>query len=86
MRIRNDYSAADALNEIHRTWRLKKPKLIISVIGALKDMHLIPYNVKLSFKDSLKSIIGNLNAWIITSGLESGIAKLVGDTFINDIN
>jgi hypothetical protein len=70
---------------MHEKWTLgppsrELPELVISIIGALKGHMTMPFTIKKLFENDLKSIIRrNKNTWLITSGTDSGVMKLVGE-------
>ena len=63
-----------AINE----WKLEKPRMIISVIGSATSLKLSP-KIREKFGRGLVRAILSSNAWVITSGVNVGIAKEVGD-------
>ncbi len=59
-------------------WNLKKPDLILSVIGGSRKFE-IPKRMKKAFKIGLIKAAEATNSWIITSGFNSGVMKMVGE-------
>ena len=59
-------------------WGAQPPKVIVSVQGGLTNFDLPP-KVKRSFRKSLQKMASVPGCWIITNGLNVGIAKHVGD-------
>ncbi|CAD5115014.1 DgyrCDS4036 [Dimorphilus gyrociliatus] len=70
---------ADLMTQLFEDdWKLKPPKLIISVIGGVRDFFM-ETNLKNFFKRDLIKAASSTEAWIITGGLGSGVTKLVGE-------
>ena len=59
-------------------WELDKPKMIISVIGSGASLKLSP-KVRENFGRGLVNAVLSTQAWVITSGIDVGISKEVGD-------
>jgi len=59
-------------------WGLDKPKMIISVMGSGKSLKLSP-KVREKFGRGLVNAVLSTDAWVITSGVDVGTAKEVGD-------
>lgn len=60
------------------TWELKKPKMIISVVGSGASLKLSPV-IREKFGRGLINAILSSNAWVLTCGTNVGIAKEVGN-------
>lgn len=59
-------------------WNLQPPKLIISVTGGL-DKFMLPHDARKAFKRGLAKAAGSTSTWIITSGTENRVMKLVDE-------
>jgi hypothetical protein len=59
-------------------WNLKKPDLILSVIGGARKFNM-PKRMKKAFKVGLIKAAEFTNSWILTSGFNSGVMKMVGE-------
>ena len=64
--------------DLQRIWSIKKPELILSVIGGEQEFSM-PYRIRKSLKNSLVKLVEFTNACIITDGVHNGVAKLVGE-------
>jgi hypothetical protein len=64
---------------------LKKPKLMICVTGSAKRLS-VSHDWKKAFKVGLIKAAKKTNAWIITSGLNFGVTRLVGDVVSEELN
>ncbi len=66
-----------------RFWNMSRPEVIISIPHGLpgsEDVHM-PSQLQLAFDRGLVSAAKSAKAWVITSGADCGVAKLVGDVF-----
>jgi transient receptor potential cation channel subfamily M protein 2 len=61
-----------------KQWKLKPPKLIISVTGGAQNF-TIPHQMKKAFKEGLIKAAITTDAWIITGGTNAGVMRLVGE-------
>ena len=59
-------------------WGVEPPKLIVSIHGGMSNFELPP-KLKLAFRKSLQKMAAIPGCWILTNGLNVGIAKHVGD-------
>jgi transient receptor potential cation channel subfamily M protein 2 len=66
-------------------WALKKPKLIISIAGSSRRLHMQP-QLKKSFKKKLIKAAMSTNAWIITNGVFTGVTRLVGEAVADEFH
>jgi hypothetical protein len=70
-------------------WNLPVPKLIISVVGSTMQL-VLPARIKKAFKRGLVKAAMATDAWIITSGINSGVSRCVGEAvgeqFHNETN
>ncbi|CAF1045650.1 unnamed protein product, partial [Didymodactylos carnosus] len=70
------------LDHMIYTLKLPTPDLVLSVIGSAKAFKM-PQRIKNEFQRRLISIALRTDAWIITSGTNSGVMKEVGDAVDN---
>lgn len=79
-------NSTDDINNIkynlRRLWKMKKPELIMSVIGSANNFAL-PSRIKTGFKKSLLNIVEFGNICIITEGISTGVSKIVGEALGN---
>ncbi|XP_039214703.1 transient receptor potential cation channel subfamily M member 7 isoform X2 [Crotalus tigris] len=61
-----------------KEWQLELPKLLISVHGGMQKFELHPRIKQLLGKGLIKAAV-TTGAWIITGGVNTGVAKHVGD-------
>lgn len=66
------------IEELQRVWSIKKPEMILSIVGGLDNFGL-SNQIKTGFKNSLVKVAQCTNACIITDGIHSGVSKLVGE-------
>lgn len=66
------------IEELQRVWSIKKPEMILSIVGGLDNFGL-SNQIKTEFKNSLVKVAQCTNACIITDGINSGVSKLVGE-------
>ncbi|ELW58804.1 Transient receptor potential cation channel subfamily M member 6 [Tupaia chinensis] len=59
-------------------WKMKLPKLVISVHGGIQDFK-IPSKLKKIFSQGLVKAAETTGAWILTAGTNTGVSKHVGD-------
>lgn len=65
---------------IDKFWNLARPEVIISIAGGGEDFDLPP-QLQLVFERGLVSAARSAKAWVLTTGMDSGVSKLVGDVF-----
>jgi hypothetical protein len=58
--------------------------LLIDVVGSNKQLNGVSQEFKAEFKLSLMRFAKTTDAWIFASGVDSGVAKLVGDAVAED--
>ncbi|KAG8440538.1 hypothetical protein GDO86_006327 [Hymenochirus boettgeri] len=61
-----------------KEWQMELPKLVISVHGGMQKFELHPRIKQLIGKGLIKAAV-TTGAWIITGGVNAGVAKHVGD-------
>uniref|UniRef100_A0A8V5HAH8 Uncharacterized protein n=1 Tax=Melopsittacus undulatus TaxID=13146 RepID=A0A8V5HAH8_MELUD len=61
-----------------KEWQMELPKLVISVHGGMQKFELHPRIKQLLGKGLIKAAV-TTGAWIITGGVNTGVAKHVGD-------
>uniref|UniRef100_A0A8C9S6G9 non-specific serine/threonine protein kinase n=1 Tax=Scleropages formosus TaxID=113540 RepID=A0A8C9S6G9_SCLFO len=62
-----------------REWQMELPKMVISVHGGVQNFRLHP-RIKQVVGKGLVRAAASTGAWILTDGLNTGVAKHVGDT------
>jgi len=82
IRVASDYGDRKNIQRMEKLlrefWSLNQPGLLISVIGGNKSFH-VQHDVALHFQHGLLNAAKSTNGWIITSGQDEGVTKLVGD-------
>ncbi|OWF47104.1 Transient receptor potential cation channel trpm [Mizuhopecten yessoensis] len=78
--IPSDTVSWDVAHFLGSYWKMRSPKIVLSVISGVK--HFKPWK-NLRFKKQFqKGIIKAANTtemWIVTSGLDGGVSKMIGD-------
>ncbi|XP_036366251.1 transient receptor potential cation channel subfamily M member-like 2 isoform X2 [Octopus sinensis] len=69
---------------IKSTWNIRLPSLLISVIGGREDIQLNPHTEAVG--RGLYKAARTIDAWIITEGLHTGVAKYIGEVMHNKEN
>ncbi|XP_071824932.1 transient receptor potential cation channel subfamily M member-like 2 isoform X2 [Apostichopus japonicus] len=77
--VRADFKSdpGKLLELIEKHWKLKLPKLLITVTGGAKNFTL-SRRLRAVFREGL--IRDNTDTWILTGGLNCGVMKYVGET------
>ncbi|CAL8076438.1 unnamed protein product [Calicophoron daubneyi] len=81
LRMSDEDSLDDAMKLMKKYWKMmrpKKPSLCITVIGGAKNFSL-EGRKKAVFNTGIVQATNTSDAWIITSGLNLGITRMVGD-------
>ncbi|KAJ7311037.1 hypothetical protein JRQ81_006634 [Phrynocephalus forsythii] len=78
VRLSYDTRPEAILQLILREWQMELPKLVISVHGGMQKFELHPRIKQLLGKGLIKAAV-TTGAWIITGGVDTGVAKHVGD-------
>ncbi|KAJ1486491.1 hypothetical protein T484DRAFT_1789558, partial [Baffinella frigidus] len=60
-----------------RVWKLKRPKLLISVMGSSQECD-IQMEDREALLNGFMELANETNAWIVTNGLDTGVSKLIG--------
>ncbi|CAI9735606.1 Hypothetical predicted protein [Octopus vulgaris] len=69
---------------IRSAWNIRLPSLLISVIGGREDIQLNPHDEAVG--RGLYKAARTIDAWIITEGLHTGVAKYIGEVMHNKEN
>ncbi|CAB3409681.1 unnamed protein product [Caenorhabditis bovis] len=75
-RVSFDTEPRDIVHLMTKVWKIRPPKLIITVHGGLTKFDLQPKLAR-SFRKGIMKIAKSTDAWIITSGLDEGVVKHV---------
>uniref|UniRef100_A0A1I7UCV7 LSDAT_euk domain-containing protein n=1 Tax=Caenorhabditis tropicalis TaxID=1561998 RepID=A0A1I7UCV7_9PELO len=73
-RVSFDTDPRDIVHLMMKVWKLKPPKLIITINGGLTKFDLQPKLAR-TFRKGIMKIAKSTDAWIITSGLDEGVVK-----------
>ncbi|XP_048781107.2 transient receptor potential cation channel subfamily M member-like 2 isoform X2 [Ostrea edulis] len=78
--VAEDAAVEDVAKYISKVWRKRNPDIILSVISSLS--HYKKWKNKGQVDDLQTGLIQAMNStnmWVLTNGLDGGIAKIVGD-------
>uniref|UniRef100_A0A803YKQ7 Transient receptor potential cation channel subfamily M member 7 n=2 Tax=Meleagris gallopavo TaxID=9103 RepID=A0A803YKQ7_MELGA len=78
VRLSYDTKPEAVLQLMLKEWQMELPKLVISVHGGMQKFELHPRIKQLLGKGLIKAAV-TTGAWIITGGVNTGVAKHVGD-------
>ncbi|XP_070618463.1 transient receptor potential cation channel subfamily M member 7 isoform X3 [Erythrolamprus reginae] len=78
VRLSYDTRPETILQLMLKEWQLELPKLVVSVHGGMQKFELHPRIKQLLGKGLIKAAV-TTGAWIITGGVNTGVAKHVGD-------
>ncbi|XP_029431238.1 transient receptor potential cation channel subfamily M member 7-like isoform X2 [Rhinatrema bivittatum] len=78
VRLSYDSKPEAILHLMLKEWQMDLPKLVISVHGGMQKFELHPRIKQLIGKGLIKAAL-TTGAWIITGGVNTGVAKHVGD-------
>ncbi|KAK9394000.1 transient receptor potential cation channel subfamily M member 7 [Crotalus adamanteus] len=78
VRLSYDTRPEAILQLMLKEWQLELPKLLVSVHGGMQKFELHPRIKQLLGKGLIKAAV-TTGAWIITGGVNTGVAKHVGD-------
>ncbi|XP_016156318.1 PREDICTED: transient receptor potential cation channel subfamily M member 7 [Ficedula albicollis] len=78
VRLSYDTKPESILQLMLKEWQMELPKLVISVHGGMQKFELHPRIKQLLGKGLIKAAV-TTGAWIITGGVNTGVAKHVGD-------
>ncbi|CAI2350419.1 unnamed protein product [Caenorhabditis sp. 36 PRJEB53466] len=73
-RVSFDTDPRDIVHLMMKVWKLRPPKLIITINGGLTKFDLQPKLAR-TFRKGIMKIAKSTDAWIITSGLDEGVVK-----------
>ena len=76
VRLAFDSDPSDIIYLMEKIWHLPKPKLVISIHGGVGNFS-IPDKFGKRFREGLLKAAQTTGAWIITSGIDSGVVKHV---------
>ncbi|XP_058397538.1 transient receptor potential cation channel subfamily M member 7 isoform X4 [Diceros bicornis minor] len=78
VRLSYDTKPEVILQLLLKEWQMELPKLVISVHGGMQKFELHPRIKQLIGKGLIKAAV-TTGAWILTGGVNTGVAKHVGD-------
>ncbi|KAM8972276.1 transient receptor potential cation channel subfamily M member 7 [Pelodytes ibericus] len=78
VRLSYDSKPEAILQLLLKEWQMELPKLVISVHGGMQKFELHPRIKQLIGKGLIKAAV-TTGAWIVTGGVNAGVAKHVGD-------
>ncbi|XP_036910516.1 transient receptor potential cation channel subfamily M member 7 isoform X2 [Sturnira hondurensis] len=78
VRLSYDTKTEVILQLLLKEWQMELPKLVISVHGGMQKFELHPRIKQLLVKGLIKAAV-TTGAWILTGGVNTGVAKHVGD-------
>ncbi|XP_041444214.1 transient receptor potential cation channel subfamily M member 7 isoform X4 [Xenopus laevis] len=78
VRLSYDSKPEAILQLMLKEWQMELPKLVISVHGGMQKFELHPRIKQLIGKGLIKAAV-TTGAWILTGGVNAGVAKHVGD-------
>ena len=77
---KNDCTERVLVNHVFRKrWKLKNPKLLISVTGSALNFQMKP-NLRSVFRRGIAQAAKSTSAWILTGGTNAGVMKHVGQS------
>ncbi|KAJ8393101.1 hypothetical protein AAFF_G00067840 [Aldrovandia affinis] len=78
VRLSHDSRPESILQLMLREWQMELPKIVISVHGGVQNFDLHPRLKQVVGKGLVKAAV-SAGAWILTGGVNTGVAKHVGD-------
>uniref|UniRef100_A0A8D0EAC1 non-specific serine/threonine protein kinase n=1 Tax=Salvator merianae TaxID=96440 RepID=A0A8D0EAC1_SALMN len=78
VRLSYDTKPEAILQLMLKEWQMELPKLVVSVHGGMQKFELHPRIKQLLGKGLIKAAV-TTGAWIVTGGVNTGVAKHVGD-------
>ncbi|KAJ7994831.1 hypothetical protein DPEC_G00253540 [Dallia pectoralis] len=78
VRLSHDSRPDSILRLMLKEWQMELPKILISVHGGIQNFDLHPRIKQLVGKGLIKAAV-TTGAWILTGGVNTGVAKHVGD-------
>uniref|UniRef100_A0A914PR91 TRPM SLOG domain-containing protein n=1 Tax=Panagrolaimus davidi TaxID=227884 RepID=A0A914PR91_9BILA len=76
VRLAFDSDPADIVYLMEKVWNLPKPKLVITIHGGVTNFG-VPDKLGKCFREGLLKAAQTTGAWIITSGIDSGVVRHV---------
>ncbi|XP_033743506.1 transient receptor potential cation channel subfamily M member 7-like [Pecten maximus] len=80
--IPSDTSSWDVTHFLGTYWRMRSPKIVLSVISGVR--HFKPWKnlrLKEQFQKAIIKAANTTEMWVVTSGLDGGVSKMIGDAF-----
>ncbi|XP_071767161.2 transient receptor potential cation channel subfamily M member 7 isoform X2 [Centroberyx gerrardi] len=78
VRLSHDSRPESILRLMLKEWQMELPKILISVHGGIQNFELHPRLKQVVGKGLIKAAV-TTGAWILTGGVNTGVAKHVGD-------
>ncbi|XP_036947969.1 transient receptor potential cation channel subfamily M member 7-like isoform X1 [Acanthopagrus latus] len=78
VRLSHDSRPESILWLMLKEWQMEPPKIVISVHGGVQNFELHPHIKQVVGKGLVKAAV-TTGAWILTGGVNTGVAKHVGD-------
>uniref|UniRef100_A0A8D0AR36 non-specific serine/threonine protein kinase n=1 Tax=Sander lucioperca TaxID=283035 RepID=A0A8D0AR36_SANLU len=78
VRLAHDSAPESILRLMLKEWHMELPKILISVHGGVQNFELHPRLKQVVDKGLIKAAV-TTGAWILTGGVNTGVAKHVGD-------
>ncbi|XP_073784915.1 transient receptor potential cation channel subfamily M member 7 isoform X6 [Danio rerio] len=78
VRLSHDSRPEAVLRLMLKEWQMELPKIVISVHGGIQNFELHPRIKQVVGKGLIKAAV-TTGAWILTGGVNTGVAKHVGD-------
>uniref|UniRef100_A0A8C4ZH00 Transient receptor potential cation channel, subfamily M, member 4a n=1 Tax=Gadus morhua TaxID=8049 RepID=A0A8C4ZH00_GADMO len=78
MRLANDTAPSIVYNLLTRHWGLPSPNLVVSVVGG-EGMEKVKTWVREVLRQGLVKASQSTGAWILTTGLQEGVGRCVGE-------
>uniref|UniRef100_A0A667ZHH8 non-specific serine/threonine protein kinase n=1 Tax=Myripristis murdjan TaxID=586833 RepID=A0A667ZHH8_9TELE len=78
VRLSHDSRPESILRLMLKEWQMELPKILISVHGGIQNFELHPRIKQVVGKGLIKAAV-TTGAWILTGGVNTGVAKHVGD-------
>uniref|UniRef100_A0AC35U1S2 LSDAT_euk domain-containing protein n=1 Tax=Rhabditophanes sp. KR3021 TaxID=114890 RepID=A0AC35U1S2_9BILA len=75
-RVSYDANPKDIIHLMENIWKMETPKLIITLHGGMSDFN-VQQKLGKVFREGLLKAAQTTGAWIITSGMDSGVVKHV---------
>uniref|UniRef100_A0A1I8GE43 LSDAT_euk domain-containing protein n=1 Tax=Macrostomum lignano TaxID=282301 RepID=A0A1I8GE43_9PLAT len=85
IRVAANTQPEQLLHILTRVWRLRLPKLVLTVHGGIQNFELQPKLKKVVLNGILKAA-KTTDAWVISTGLDNGISRYVGESISEEIH